>query len=90
MLKVYCLFALLWPLVWSSDVCEEIELGNATAVCCEKNTTFRVGQVDVSFVPYRSHMCPVGDGGIEDLCPRFLPSVSMMFVLVVAGVVSMQ
>ena len=59
MLKVYFLFALLWALVFSSDICEEIELGNATAVCCEKNTTFRVGQVDVSFVPYRSHICPV-------------------------------
>ena len=90
MLKVYFLFALLWPLVFSSHVCEEIELGNATAVCCEKNTTFRVGQVDVSFVPYRSHICPMGDGGIEDLCPRFLPSFSMMFVLIVAGIVLMQ
>ena len=88
--KVYFVFALIWPLVFSSDVCEEIELGNATAVCCEKNTTFRVGQVDVSFVPYRSHICPVGDGGIGDLCPRFLQSLSMMFVLVVAGVVLMQ
>ena len=67
MVKVYFLFALIWPLVFSSDVCEEIELGNATAVCCEKSTAFRVGHVDVSFVPYRSHICPVGDGGIEDV-----------------------
>ena len=90
MLKVYFLFALIWPVVFSSNVCEEIELGNATAVCCEKNTTFRVGQVDVSFVPYRSHICPVGDGGIEDLCHRFFPSFAMMFVLVVAGIACMQ
>ena len=90
MLKVYFLFALIWPLVFSSDVCEQIELGNATAVCCERNTTFRVGQMDVSFVPYRSHICPIGDGGIENFCPRLLPSFSMMFVLIVAGIVLMQ
>ena len=81
MLKVNFLFALLWPLVFSSDVCEQIELGNATAVCCEKNTTFRVGQVDVSFVPYRSHICPIVDGGI---CPigdggKFLSSIFAKF-----------
>ena len=90
MVKVYFLFALIWPLVFSSDVCEEIELGNATAECCEKNSTSRVGQVDVSFVPFRSHICPVGDGGIEDLCPRFFPSFAMMFALVVASIARMQ
>ena len=90
MLKVYFRFALIWPLVFSSDVCEEIELGNATAVFCEKNTTCRVGQVDVSFMPYRSHICPVGDDGIEDSCPRFFPIFAMMFVLVVAGIVRIQ
>ena len=68
MLKVYFLFPPIWPLVFSSDVCDDIELGNATAVCCEKNTTFRVRQVDVSFVPHRSHFCPVGDCVIEDFC----------------------
>ena len=90
MLKVYFLFALLWALVFSSDICEEIELGNATAVCCEKNTTFRVGQVDVFRAISEPYLSSCPDGGIGDLCPRFLPSFSMMFVLVVAGVVSMH
>ena len=89
MLRVYFLFALIWPLVFLSDVCEEIELGNAPAVCSEKITTFRVGQVNVSFVPYWSHICPVDGGGVEDSCPQFFPSFSMMLVLVVAGIVRM-
>ena len=28
---------------------------NATAICCHKNTTFRIGQTDISFRPSGSH-----------------------------------
>ena len=74
MMNVFFLFALICLIVFSSDVCEEIELGNATAVCCEKNFTFHNCQVGVSFVQDRSHICPVGDGGIDDFCSQFNPN----------------
>ena len=90
MLKVYFLFALICPLVFSSDACEEIEPVNATAICFEENTTVRVGQVDVSLVPYGSHICPVGDGWTKNFWSRFCQNLAKMFVLVVAGIVSMQ
>ena len=62
--KINFLFALICPRFFSSDVCEEIELANATVVYCDRNTTFRVGQVNVSFVPYQSPICPVEDRGL--------------------------
>ena len=62
--KIFILFALICPLPFSSDVCEEFEVRNATAICCDRNTTFRVGQVNVSFVLYQSPICPVEDRGL--------------------------
>ena len=65
MMEVFLLFALTFPLVSSIDMCEDIELVNATAVCCEKNTTLPVGQDDVSLAPFRNYICPVGDVEIK-------------------------
>ena len=54
LLKTVILFCLFLSNI---SCCEELQLMNATVVCCEGNTTYVVDGRAVSFLPYREEQC---------------------------------
>ena len=74
--------ALLCALLCVSFACERVPRNDSVAICCQYNTTFVVGDRNMSFVPFRHSVCGewVEASGAQGINFAFIPCVAALAV----------